>query len=349
MNEPRERLILIDWIRLWAFLIIVTYHGSWILWPSKLGPPNPFPTAYWQALNDYSRPFSYSGYTIVFITAFVLGLKPRVFNGKRWLPLFLVGGWIVFSLVLWQREQSRFVIAWDIYPFLIVTFIVSDVVLARMSGLARGVTVAVCAGLLCVPFWSLEPVLPLSDAWKMVLVGICPEDFADWPLLPWSALVLGGVALGQLYRDRPAETNLDIRPWEWLWIAGATFSFVYIAPFYRAAPLGDGWSCYIFRLPQSVFWSYFAGILALIRLAVAPSVQQLLKRHPFGRFPSTLGINRRFFAAYLSHYLFLAGFALLFRDRFAQYPVLYDVAHVSTIIMSEGTARWFSLRRRERS
>ncbi|MEM6531368.1 MAG: heparan-alpha-glucosaminide N-acetyltransferase domain-containing protein [Myxococcota bacterium] len=349
VTNPRERLILLDWLRLWAFLAITVYHGTWILWPTKAGPPDPFPTAYWVFVSEFAYHSSYSGFTIVFVTAFVLGLKPRVFNGKRWLPLFLVGGWIVFSAILWLREPGGFVVAWDIYPFLIVTFIVSDVLLGRMSTSGRWIAVAGSTLTLLIPFWKLQEVLPLSDAWTMVLVGICPEDFADWPLFPWSALVFGGLALGQLYRDRPPSTDMRVRAWEWAWIALATFAFVWVNPHYYATPLGDGWTCYMFRRSPVLFWCYFVGILAIIRLSVDPSVQRWLSNNPIARFPSRLGINQRFFAAYLSHYLFLAGFALLFRASLVEHPILYDVSHGATVVLCELTARLFSLRRLERS
>jgi len=116
-----ERLVGFDLIRAWAFTTVILYHSTWFYWPGEAGCPDRMDTLFSHVIIDiYGRPGSYSGQTLVFITAFLFGLKRRLFAGKTWLPIFLFIGWFVFSLILVWHDGGPFRMAWDVYPLLLV-------------------------------------------------------------------------------------------------------------------------------------------------------------------------------------------------------------------------------------
>lgn len=336
--QNRERFVGLDWLRLWAMLAILVWHGTWFFWPEVQGPPDPFPTAFWRMLSAFAHYSSYSGFTVVFVTAFLLGQKDSVFGRKRWLPLFLFVGWIVFSVVLAVRDGGHWTQAWDVYPFLLVTLVVGDFALRRLTpAMLRAATLLSFAFLL-IPFWRLQSSIPGPPYLVSVLVGLCPDDYADWPLLPWSFLVWGGMGWGALLRRGHFPRTL--RNIELPFVALGLAALGYAAVDYGQCPLGDFWSCYVFRRPPWVFMAYLFGIASLVRVAVDPRVGRCLSSSALLSWPSRLGINRHFFLAYLTHYLAL--FAISAVILAAKTPKLwvYDLGFLVALAATELIPRY---------
>ncbi|MEO0813103.1 MAG: hypothetical protein AAFY60_09595 [Myxococcota bacterium] len=159
----RERLIGFDLIRTWAFVAIVVYHCVWFFWPTLEGPPVPMETPFAHFIMDiYSRHFSFSGITLVFITGFLFGLKRQIFAGKWWLPFFLLGGWVAFSLILMLHDGGPFRMAWDVYPLLIVGTLSGMLLYRTESRRLLWSVFTLMAVALSVPFWLLEDQLPFG-------------------------------------------------------------------------------------------------------------------------------------------------------------------------------------------
>jgi hypothetical protein len=330
MNSPdTERLIGIDWLRLWAFLAITVFHGSWFFWPEVLGPPDPLPTALWRVLSAFAHYSSFSGFTVVLVTAFLLGRKRDVFDGKRWLPVFLLGGFVLFTLLLTWRE-GRFSFAWDVYPFLLLSFVSGDWILRKLPERYLLAFALTCVALVCVPFWGLRESIPGSPLLVSVLVGLCPEDYADWPLLPWVFLVWWGLAWGRIMRNRRAESDALL----WPLVVVAASGLVSAAVYFGRTPLGDLWACYNFRPPFAIAIELFVGLAAALHLTTLRPVNAWLSRHSWTSWPSKLAINRHFFLAYVVHYvaLFFVG-ELVQGDRLGL--VGYDLGWVVAVGAAE--------------
>ena len=118
-SRGEGRLYGLDLIRTLAFLAILIFHWSWAVWIDPSGPPNPMPTSLGALANTYARAFSFSGFTIVFLSFFLIGYRGSSYRKKNWLPVFFLAGFLLFSLCTFLKERG-FPFTWDIYPLLVV-------------------------------------------------------------------------------------------------------------------------------------------------------------------------------------------------------------------------------------
>ncbi len=305
----KERIYAFDWIRLLAFQAIIIFHASWAIWLDPSGPPRPLPTAIWRFMNDYARVFAFSGFVIVFMTSFLFGRKEHGDSKTRWLPYFMFVGWILFWLCTYFKEKTLWVFQWDIYPLIIVGWLSGRCIL-KQSLHVRRLFIVISVLMLCLPLWKLQNVWDLPFWLRQILFGLCPEDYADWPLLPWVALLWLGLLLGNFVQlEQKSGLSLHLRRWEYPLIALVLVALFSFRDRYFRTELGDGWSCYSFRQEPWVFWSHMLFWMSLMRLAMCPQVQKLLAASRVAQGISSLAINRHFFLAYLWHYLLL--FSLL--------------------------------------
>ena len=311
LDESPTRYLGLDLLRLISFQAIVVYHAAWVLWSSPLGPPDPLPTAIWQLSSIYARSFAFSGFTIAFLCSFLSGFHQRISEKRAWLPAFLLFGWVVFCFCTSLKEVNEFHLTWDIYPLLAFGFLTG-----RIFGHApvklRVSMLLVCFALLWVPFWELGwgEHLPLWA--EEVLVGRCPQDYADWPILPWLFLIWSGVLSGSLARysvDMHGPTVMRVRRGEPLLWVGIVVVFIHFSGAYYHTSVGNGWSCFTFRQEPKLFWAHFLFWALLMRLSLILGVQRYLTSLAWVRWLSNMAISRRFFVAYLLH--FLVMFALI--------------------------------------
>lgn len=318
-----QRLLGLDLIRLLCFVGIVVFHSTWVIWKGPFGPPDPLPTAIWTYALLYARVFAFSGFVIVFLTSFLIGTSwgaerkcgwGRVRTSAR-ISLapklyFILGAWLTFCLCVYLRE-GVFHLMWDVYPLLFVG-IVSGRTLLRFPSKRLGFFVMIAGAMLSVPFWtfSVEKLLPFW--WGEVFFGHCPEDYADWPLLPWIGLVWLGMIGGKTFAEKLKESGgsaFRFRKSEWLIWGPGLCMFIVFSDAYFHTLLGDGWACYTFRQSPPVFWGHFLFWAFLVRLSFHPRVQRFLNETRLFTWVSHLAISRSFYLAYLTHFLLI--FALV--------------------------------------
>ena len=336
-HPTQERIIGFDLIRTWALYAITVYHCTWTFWPDGKTPI--WPSLGWKLfIADGAYISSYSGFTLVLLASFLLGMKPRAFAGKPWLPLFIVGAWVVFSVILALREDRPFSMWWDVYSLLFVGFSSGDYLLLGASKHRVLWVLGASAVTLLIPFWWLEPYLPFGNYWKAIWVGVCPDDYSDWPVLPWIALCWGGMALGRLMKMRP-DWRVSYRRGEiWGWVVIVPW-FLGAAVVYSATPLGDGWACYMFRQPPYIFWGYLAGLLLLMRVSLIPEVQSKLAEANGALWVSNLHLNRHFFLAYFVQFCLCFGVGGWINSMAVPPGYIYDVGFFSALIGTEVATR----------
>ncbi len=308
--KAEQRIYGFDLIRLIAFQAIIIFHCSWAIWLNPSGPPDPLPTPIWRFMEVYARMFSFSGFVIVFMTSFLLGIKESDYRKKFWLPIFLLGGWLLFWFCTYLKEKDLFIFQWDIYPFLVVGWLSGRWILNCQRKL-RVAFAILSVVLLCIPFWKIQSARQLPFWLGQILVGLCPEDYADWPILPWIALIWLGMLVGHFMRARKRVGQLFFAFYKVeYFIAGLMIpAFLSLRARYFVTRLGDGWSCFTFRQELWVFWTHMLFWMGLLRLSLHPVVQNTLAASKIVRMLSSLAINRHFFLAYLGHYLLI--FALI--------------------------------------
>ncbi|MEO1302995.1 MAG: hypothetical protein AAFV36_07405 [Myxococcota bacterium] len=308
------RLIGLDLIRAWAFFAIILWHTSWFARPLNVPAHADSGAPIFDAVLFLSRFFSFSGITIVFLTSFLAGLASRPFGRKPWLPWFLGAGWIAFSAIISHREQSGFRLTWDVYPLLLVGLLSGWFIYRIRSQRALLLLIGFCATMLTLPFWRLASALPLSRLVIEIVVGRCPV--ADWPILPWLFLIWGGLASGRLYldvRESMDRSFLELRRAEGLACIAAILTMLYVMPHWATVPVNDSFSCFTLRQPPRYFWGFFVGIIALVRLSLAPSIQEWLSQRRWARGLSHMAFNRRFFLSYLIHYVAIGAMTTIGR------------------------------------
>ncbi|MEM6559613.1 MAG: hypothetical protein AAF605_07490 [Myxococcota bacterium] len=339
------RLIGLDLIRTWAFFAIVLWHTSWFARPLNVPAHADSGAPVFDAALFLSRYWSFSGITIVFLTSFLAGLASRPFGRKPWLPWFLGAGWIGFSAIISHREQSGFRLTWDVYPLLFVGLLTGWFIYRIRSNKALLFLLSICAAMLTLPFWRLAPTLPLSRIMIEILVGRCPV--ADWPIFPWLFLIWGGLASGRLYvdvRDNMDASFLELRRAEGVACIAAIATMVYVMPHWATVPVNDSFSCFTLRQPPRHFWGFFVGIIALVRLSLAPSIQEWLSRRRWANALSHMAFNRRFFLSYLVHYVAIGGMTTLGRkveimDASWYLDLTLTVAYASAILVPSTITR----------
>ena len=331
-----NRNIGLDLIRINAFLAIIIYHATWIFWAHLPAPPRPFPTIFWTIASSYARALSFSGFIVVFLSSLLYGQKQKSFSQKKWLVPFVLTAWIVFCILLGVREHVEFQISWDIYPLLLLGFS-SGSLLIKYFNSKFGAIVSFI--LLLVPYWKLESYIK-NNFIQQVLVGSCPEDYADWPILPWIFLIWFGMFTGKMLKEKYYWPSWNINQKEAFFWLIPIFLMTYSYKTYYEVPLGNYWACYTFRQDFTKFTSHFLFFLFLIRSTLDSRVQIFLKKIPLCLKISILYSNRYFFLAYLLHYILLFSLLGIMRSRnLYDNPYFQDFGLIFCIFSTEYLTR----------
>ncbi len=345
MNKPpQERLVGLDLIRIFCFFCIVAFHVSTALWPYDAFPDRAFPVVL-SVISKIARVGDFSGFAVLFLTSFLAGIKGRSpLKHRNFFSLFLFFSWIVFNFLTWLQEGDDFQVVWDIYPLILIGYLSADRLLFSYRMLSF-CTVGLSVLWLSMPVWQWSPIMDFFPLGKKIIFGLCPDDYADWPILPWIGLIWIGLFLGKTYNMlhiRYGSSFWRMRFWEVFIWPPLCFFFLLYHPLYVENPLGSKWSCYIFRQPPFAFWSQMGFLFLLVRVSLIASVKKLLSDHSFFTWVSALFINRAFYFAYFIHYLFIYVLVGLMKDN-SWLPKNYTILLIFllTFLTTEWCTRFF--------
>ncbi|NJL25966.1 MAG: hypothetical protein HC902_12905 [Calothrix sp. SM1_5_4] len=202
--------------------------------------------------------------------------------------------------MIWAFTVRDETTVWDIYPFLFISLLLVTVL--RRS--RPWFPVVTGAALLCVPFWRWEESLEIPLWLKTILVGACAEplDMGDWPLLPWIGYPLFAFGAGRWAAAWSSRERLG-RAEALVWILALTATLPWLGA-YHDTPLGNRFSCFVFRVDPAAFWAHQTWIFALTRISLLMAVQGRLRSWDWPRWFSRRAVNRRFFLTYFLHYPF---------------------------------------------
>ncbi|MBP6217025.1 MAG: hypothetical protein KA436_00395 [Oligoflexales bacterium] len=324
-------------IRLLCFCALTTYHVYWVLSSSVFNLPDNYPNLFIWLIEHYARSMCFSGFGIVVLSSFLLGRSKKSLRERRGLFIFLGLGWTLFSVLLSLRDQTEFHLAWDVYPLFLLGISSAYLIFRNTCGVFPLCALTCSLMLLFFPIWDLSLFRRLPYYVQEVLIGRCPEDYADWPILPWISLIWLGFWWGRLYRDRGLLSRFY--PYELvLWLPGLLLFFQHKEAYYYT-PIGEGWACHTFRQPPIAFLGHLSLWLLAIRLSCHEKVQSFLDKNRVVRMIGTLALSRYFFIAYLLHYLILFSLEGFYRYYHINSLTSWTIAPIIVPLGAEITTR----------
>lgn len=334
LSTPESRIFGFDFIRAISMLAIIQFHANEaVFWTDQ--HPLTSDLSLYGPLEFYGRSFSYSGFTIIALSFFLIGRSTL----RNFLPLigFLALG--VFTLAAFQHDPpfQGFYWEWDIYWYLLAAVCLIQI-LSRMPRLSIAL----------IPVWLSFTLFPVWN-WlhfnhrflQEILIGRCPpEGIGSWPLLPWIAWPLLFYSLGLWFRESDAFKKA-LSSWQrreiLIWAPLLLLSLPQWGAFYET-PIGPGFYCHTLRQPPVIFWSHFIWVLFFMRLSLVRGVNKRLSESSLFRFISGLMWSRAFGLCYLLH-LVLLGFGILARPVFLEVPFSFDLYWLSLFPATELLAR----------
>ena len=308
------RLLLVDFLRFLSFVAIAIHHYAWIFFYTKDVPPIIAGTTYTGIMQlvteSYARSLSFSGFTIVGLAAFFQAFTQQTFKKRFFLFSFLLLGWVVFCILV--ALETGFYPGWDVYP-LLFTGLITCTIAEKISSKFVKLLGVVGHLLLLIPFWNFSHFFDIPFFLKQALIGVCENDLADWPILPWIGLIWlsywAGWEINRVIRGensasetvRP-ESILDITKGEsFVWVGLLIASLPQLGAYYHV-PLGPEFPCFVYRQNPYVFWSSYIWVVFIVRIAFDSRVRTKIDGIRFFKVISNLAMTRHFWLAYIIHY-----------------------------------------------
>lgn len=325
-NHAR-RLFAADIFRYLSFLAILIFHMSFALWaPFGLNyiPPQ---NSSGHGLEVFARALSFSGFTVLFLSFFLFGFRGNENKKFNKLPFYI----LAFAAV-WTVTVQEFPYWWDIYPFLLATLVILQLVKkipAHLLAMISGTIVSI-------PFWKLEPLLTWPTWLTTAAIGVCTTraDLGDWPLLPWAAYPLFAFAAGKLAEQNHEKLKSIRRAEALVWAAGLGLTAAHLGKYY-VTPIGEDFGCFAFRQEALTFWAHQIPIFLGIRISLIESVSLRMQSNSIAAWFAQRPVNRYFFVVYFLHYPIAQIIAALLRKSeltFSPYALTISCAALITAI-----------------
>lgn len=339
-TTPRKHLFLIDLIRLISMVAIITFHSTeFVFYTDHILIKDQ--TILYQILHPFARLIPYSGHYIIFLSFFLIGFTKKIYKQLfRWLLLFL-SAHVLVLLAFHEGSLKNFSFEWDIYPFLMTSFLAIHGLRNRGEKFLLGVAVASLMTLI-VPIGNLNFSID-SPFMRMILVGICGEkNVGSWPLIPWLSLPLFAYSLGFLSRSFEAKLKKMTISEGILWgvlLISASYGYItYHLPVLADFPIGNGFYCFILRRSSPEFWSSFFPALFLVRLSLLDTFSNRLESSKWSQVIADLSWNKNFVLTYIIQ-LSLLFLGSHFDEVFLKFPLTFDLFILLLFVGSEFLGR----------
>ncbi len=308
-EQKPDRLVGFDLIRLVSFWVISVYHFVYAVWHDRVPAfdatmsKSPF---FWNFIYPILHALSFSGHTVLFLTAILIALARKTPRATLKLCGFLLIAWLFF---VWAENDFHALVPyWDIHPLILLGLSLS-LLFGRKDNWRIILLGAIGFVMTWIPFWTWSSLQSLPLAIREILVGDCVLEVSSWPVLPWLGFFFLGFALGEgLTKPLFRGWFSAFRKYEWIfWSAAFTASVFHLGAFYKLHALED-WECHAFQIVGVEFWSHFVWVLFAIRLSLIESVNRYFARSMSA--VSRLQVSRNFFLVYAFQYVF--GFIVAF-------------------------------------
>lgn len=343
-EKQRSRLHGLDLLRLFSFLAITIHHLLSIIFYETDVPAVMHTNPILRLLEIEARSVSFSGQTILFLSAFLIARAERTPRKTLEVVLFAAIGWFAFCLYNYT-DGTLFFWFWDIYP-LIMLGLASAVAVKKIGYKAVYALGAFGFVMTFIEFWNWTDVFaPLSFYWRHVLIGECDADAAWWPVLPWVGIIWAGYAWGAFERSRIEQEKPS---WFANWYRAEAFVWpvlmlasIPVLGRYFFITLGPGFACYAFRQPPLVFWGNFLFVVFVMRVSLLAKVREMLASIRVVRWIGDLRISRKFGIAYLLHYTLLEILDKTLKTEIRESEMLLLVCMLAVLPVTELLIRAF--------
>ncbi len=317
--QKKSRLYVIDIIKVVYFFFIVTYESFNVLLEGETVWP--FHRYY---ILDFLYPltvFSYSGFAILIVFAFMAGFKNNQIQLRRLLYLlaigllflsFTEGGYHLYSL---YKE-------WDVYHFIFV--FVFFLYLLSLNQISEFIIFILGCTVFLFPWKDFSFFSEMGLVTRRIFVETCANDGrGGWFLLPWIGLPFVFYALGLYVRKNPSVQKVEGAVYFILLLASVRYWDRFSNP-----PMSLTFHCYVFSRPQIIFWSAIFPVIWLLRYSNSDQFKDLFNKHQILTVVSNLNISKRFGVAFLFHFIYvylgseLSHFILYNQHTVAAYTVL---------------------------
>ena len=327
-----ERIHAIDFIRLFIYLAIASFHFQDIVWFNQ-GYIFSSNSLAWHLTEQYARTFSYGGQIVVLITFFLIGFRE---NTKQKLKSVLYGSLVASILMDFANyTKNGSLLIWDIYPLIFTgtLILLLSIYFSKNFSLVLGVLGIL---MLNIKFWEKLNNVELAFKLKIALVGDCNSLFADWPILPWIGLIWFSFALGQWCYSNLNSCSLNtISKIEiFLWLIFLSFSVVFFNS-YRNVPTNDNWACFVFRQEPYLFISQLILYIFLIRISLLKKINDIFSQFKISILVSRLQLSKNFGLFYLTHYLIIVLIYSLYKNLFSNNAIISFLIFIISFPLSE--------------
>ncbi|MGH1468499.1 MAG: hypothetical protein ACRBBP_06430 [Bdellovibrionales bacterium] len=295
----QDRLWLIDIYRLLALVPIITLHMYEVLFSS-----NQTLASHTGLLNSlfevFVRSLAFSGYIIVFIFFFLQGFQSRPLSLKKLLTI--LAGLFTLSSLIGLTWYDHFLIEWDIYHFLFLSFALLYFLGKHLKG-----SLLELAGLFILSITPYEYIFPISsESLQVIFYGSCSLNESMWPIFPYIFFALFAFSLGKFSKRAP---TLSLYNTYFLLLSGLlAIAYTSFAYFFHIAP-GPQFGCYTHKLP-SFYWIIFLTGLSLTFLASSSSSLRASPKCRLISIISSLKWNTHFGLCYILQWFVLATISL---------------------------------------
>lgn len=297
MTETKERFILLDIIKIFAFYAIVCYHFFNDFWYGQddifLTVLSPSPGA--AVARFFCINFQSAGFVLSFICLALVGFRRYSTERLTKLSFILLGAFLVYDGFMFFTSTDF--VYWDFIP-LLITALFFTVILNKLNLPTEKIQIAMSI-MLIYPFWELSQ--PGQSIIVQALIGTCRGWVSSWSFFPWFGFVTLALGLGS-WAGRHRERLRRAKAWEIPVITFALCLFVPAFLTYNQNQVTSEWECLAFRQGVIIFLMLLVGIIALCRISlldVTNRVLTLIKLNLVSR----LKIAQNTGVAYLLHFI----------------------------------------------
>jgi len=337
-----ERVFGLDLVRTISFYTIAAHHFTVTLWktPGNFSPYR-YSSTIWNLIEEEARLLSFSGHTVLFLTSLLIAYTAKNHEkALRIIPILLIM-WFLSSL--FDASSDSFFFAWDIFPLIAVGMGLSYFFTLLFPKPISFWLLSVLGFLLMsVPFWRFQVLQQLPLYPRHILIGDCPNDLSDWPILPWVGLVLWGYGIGCLIKEYPTKLAQFSKKELYAWTLLLAWTPMYWGTYYKML-LGSHYSCESMRQEPVAFLAHLFGIMFILRLCFLQIVNNFFKRFSLARFISGLEININFGMAYFYHFILISMLIYIFNPTLAASPWFSAFISFLLLPLTEISLRLFKI------
>lgn len=323
-----NRIYGFDIIRTVSFFAIYIFHLSITTFNTPEITASYFSSVAY-VLEAYARTFSVSGFTIIFLTCFLMAFRDTKIKTRLRLFVFMFLAWVLFQILITPAYDAKF--GWDVYP--LILFSISICLFLRLIS-HRLIYLLSALGffMLFIPFWELREYMPtMNQSWQNILgFADCNKlEVDEWPILPWAGICWLAYGIGMKTSSKWKNSSSDLKVSKIeaiMWLSIFLVSKNFYGPMYNVS-LGYDFSCSMYRFPPAVFWAHFVWPLFFIRISLDDRVQKYLSSLYSPRVISNFTMNQHFWLSY-----FLNFIVCFYLGHFYRYYLGKDGANIYWLV-----------------